>query len=110
MQIAIDALVIAEVLPFWRAVLGYEQVDEADLADPDSQGPPVWFQQMDESRSERNRIHVDLYVPHDEAQRRVEAALAAGGRIVNDENAPGWWTLADAEGNEVDVAPWPDHD
>jgi 4a-hydroxytetrahydrobiopterin dehydratase len=28
--------------------------------------------------------------------------------VVSDENAPEWWTLADAEGNEVDVAPWPD--
>jgi 4a-hydroxytetrahydrobiopterin dehydratase len=29
---------------------------------------------------------------------------------VNDEHAPYWWTLADPEGNEVDVAPWPDMD
>jgi 4a-hydroxytetrahydrobiopterin dehydratase len=38
------------------------------------------------------------------------ALLAAGGHIVSDENAPEWWTLADAEGNGVDVAPWPDQD
>jgi 4a-hydroxytetrahydrobiopterin dehydratase len=38
------------------------------------------------------------------------AAIAAGGHLVSDENAPGWWTLADAEGNEVDVASWPDRD
>jgi 4a-hydroxytetrahydrobiopterin dehydratase len=36
--------------------------------------------------------------------------MAAGGHLVSDENAPEWWTLADAEGNEVDVAPWPDLD
>jgi 4a-hydroxytetrahydrobiopterin dehydratase len=47
-------------------------------------------------------------VPHDEAEARVAAAIAAGGRVVNDANAPGWWTLADPEGNEVDVASWPD--
>ena len=109
-QVAIDALVIADVLPFWRAVLGYEQEDDEDVADPDAQGPPFWFQQMDAPRPQRNRIHIDLYVPHDQAEARVAAALAAGGRIVSDENAPGWWTLADAEGNEVDVAPWPDRD
>jgi 4a-hydroxytetrahydrobiopterin dehydratase len=28
--------------------------------------------------------------------------------VVSDESAPGWWTLADTEGNEVDVASWPD--
>ena len=107
-QIAIDALVIPDVLPFWRAVLGYEQVDVADLLDPRRQGPPFWFQQMDMPRPQRNRIHIDVYVPHDQAEARVAAALAAGGHLVSDENAPEWWTLADAEGNEVDVAPWPD--
>ena len=107
-QVAIDALVIPDVLPFWRAVLGYEQVGDEDLLDPDLEGPPLWFQQMDAPRPQRNRIHVDLYVPHDEAEARVAAAIAAGGRVVNDANAPGWWTLADLEGNEVDVASWPD--
>ena len=109
-QIAIDALVIPDVMPFWRAVLGYQQVDEEDLIDPLRQGPPFWFQQMDAQREQRNRIHVDLYVPQDQAEARVAAAIAAGGHLVSDENAPEWWTLADAEGNEVDVAPWPDRD
>lgn len=109
-QVAIDALVIPEVLPFWRAVLGYRQVDDADLIDPHRQGPPFWFQQMEAPRPQRNRIHIDVYVPHDQAEARVAAAIAAGGHVVSDENAPEWWTLADAEGNEVDVAPWPDQD
>ena len=109
-QVAIDALVIPDVLPFWRAVLGYREVDDEDLIDPHFQGPPLWFQQMDAPRPQRNRIHIDVYVPHDQAEARVAAALAAGGHEVSDENAPGWWTLADAEGNEVDVASWPDRD
>jgi 4a-hydroxytetrahydrobiopterin dehydratase len=109
-QIAIDALVITDVLPFWRAVLGYQQIDDEDVIDPLFQGPPIWFQQMDAPRPQRNRIHIDVYVPHDQAEARVAAALAAGGHVVSDANAPGWWTLADAEGNEVDVAPWPDRD
>jgi len=107
-QVAIDALVIPDVLRFWRAVLGYAQVADEDLVDPHLQGPPFWFQQMDAPRPQRNRIHIDLYVPADQAEARVAAALAAGGHVVSDENAPGWWTLADAEGNEVDVASWPD--
>jgi 4a-hydroxytetrahydrobiopterin dehydratase len=107
-QVAIDALVIADVLPFWRAVLGYRAIDDADLVDPLFRGPPIWFQQMDAPRPQRNRIHIDVYVPHDQAEARVAAALAAGGHVVSDANAPDWWTLADAEGNEVDVAPWPD--
>ena len=103
--LAIDALVGPEVLPFWRAVLGYRQVGE-ELVDPNARWPSVWFQQMDAPRPQRNRIHVDVFVPHDRAEARVAAALEAGGRLVSDENAPAWWTLADAEGNEVDVATW----
>jgi 4a-hydroxytetrahydrobiopterin dehydratase len=109
-QVAIDALVIPDVIPFWRAVLGYREAGDEDLMDPNFQGPPFWFQQMDAPRPQRNRIHIDVYVPHDQAEARVEAALAAGGHVVSDQNAPGWWTLADAEGNEVDVASWPDRD
>jgi len=106
-QIAIDALDIPKVMPFWAAVLGYPPSGAEDITDPLALAPNVWFQQMDAPRPERNRIHVDLYVPVDQAQARIDAALAAGGTVVRD-NGPSWWTLADPEGNEVDVAPWPD--
>ena len=102
----IDAHVGPDVMPFWRAVLGYQQVGDEDLTDPHSRGPSIWFQDMDPPRSDRNRIHFDVWVPHDQAAKRVAAALAAGGRLVSDAHAPAWWTLADAEGNEVDVATW----
>ena len=58
----------------------------------------------DERREQRNRIHLDVFVPDDVAAARIDAALAAGGRLVGDSHAPFWWTLADPEGNEVDVA------
>lgn len=103
-QFAIDRLVPADVQPFWRAVLGYAEWGEEDVVDPHRRGPSIWFQDLDAPRPQRNRIHVDVCVPADIAQSRVDAAMAAGGRMVNDANAPQWWTLADAEGNEVDVA------
>jgi pterin-4a-carbinolamine dehydratase/pimeloyl-ACP methyl ester carboxylesterase len=109
LQLTIDALVSAEVMPFWRAVLGYQERGDSpdeDLIDPHGRGAPIWFQRMDAPRPQRNRIHIDLWVPHDQAEARVEAAIAAGGRLVTDQHAPSWWTLADAEGNEVDVATW----
>lgn len=107
-QVSIDALVIPDVLPFWCAVLGYDQLGGADAVDPHSRGPVITFQQMDTSRPQRNRIHIDVSLPSDQAVQRVAAAIAAGGHMVNDANAPRWWTLADAEGNEVDIAPWRD--
>jgi 4a-hydroxytetrahydrobiopterin dehydratase len=105
-DLAIDVLVCADVMPFWRAVLGYEQASEDDLVDPQGRGPSIWFQQLDVARTERNCIHLDIAVPHELAEARVAAALAAGGRLVNDEHAPSWWVLADAEGNEACVATW----
>jgi 4a-hydroxytetrahydrobiopterin dehydratase len=105
-QVTIDALVHPKVMPFWRAVLGYRQVGDEDLLDPLSSGPPFWFQQMKAPRPQRNRIHIDVWVPHDQSAARVASAITAGGRLVNDRFAPAWWTLADAEDNVADVATW----
>ena len=115
-EIAIDALDIDAVRPFWRAVLEYaEGKPEADgqvveLYDPRDVGPPVWFQQLDEPRSERNRVHLDVAVAHDAAEQRVRAALAAGGRLVSDARARAFWVLADVEGNEACICTWQDRD
>jgi 4a-hydroxytetrahydrobiopterin dehydratase len=105
-EFALDALDVDKVRTFWCAVLGYELAGDTDIADPDGLYPAVYVQQMDAMRTGRNRIHIDVGVPHDQAEARVAAALAAGGTIVNDSHAPMWWTLADPEGNEVDLATW----
>lgn len=105
-EFALDALDVDKVRTFWCAVLGYVMAGASDIGDPDDLYPPVYVQQMDEMRTGRNRIHIDVGVPHDQAEARVAAALAAGGTLVSDEHAPTWWTLADPEGNEVDIATW----
>jgi 4a-hydroxytetrahydrobiopterin dehydratase len=111
-ELAVDALDIPAVLPFWRAVLDYrdERPPAPDaspaLVDPDGVGPAVWFQQMDAPRPQRNRLHVDVTVPHDVAEARVAAAVAAGGHLLSDARAPAFWVLADPEGNEVCVCTW----
>ncbi|RAO59990.1 VOC family protein [Micromonospora saelicesensis] len=114
-EIALDALDIAAVRPFWKAVLGYTDEAGADgpkdpIVDPVGQGPALWFQQMDQPRPDRNRIHLDICVPHDEAPRRIEAALTAGGRRVSASHAPAFWVLADIEGNEACVTTWQGRD
>lgn len=115
LEIAIDAIDIPAVRPFWKAVLGYapEPGDEGPagaLVDPVRQGPAVWFQQMDRPRPQRNRIHIDVTVPHDEAAHRIEAALAAGGRLLSDAEAPAFWVLADPEDNEACICTWQGRD
>ena len=96
-----------ELLAFWQAALGYERrVDspEEDLVDPRDRGPSFWFEAMDEPRADGGgAIHIAVWVPPEEAQARFSAALAAGGRLVRD-RSPSWWTLADAAGNEIDIA------
>ena len=115
LEIAIDALDIPAIRPFWKAVLGY--ADEPGrsgpqdaLVDPLGQGPAIWFQQMDAPRPQRNRIHLDISVPHDEAPLRIEATVAAGGTILSDAEAPAFWVLADAEGNEACITTWQGRD
>jgi 4a-hydroxytetrahydrobiopterin dehydratase len=114
LEIGIDALDMAAIRPFWRALLGYIDEPGEDppngLADPLGQGPSIWFQQMDAPRPQRNRIHFDISVPHDEAPGRIEAALAAGGRLLYDEEAPAFWVLADPEGNEACICTWQGRD
>ena len=114
LEIAIDCRDRERIRPFWKAVLGY--VDEPGptgdnaIVDPTRQGPCFWFQRMDAPRPQRNRIHFDVTVPHEEAEARVAAALAAGGRLVSDAHARAFWILADAEGNEICVCTWQDRD
>lgn len=108
LEIAIDTVNAASIVPFWVAVLGYRLGDDGDLTDPTGRGPAVWFQEMTEPRTQRNRIHFDVSVPHDVAEQRVAAALAAGGTLVSDSRARAFWVLADAEGNEVCVCTWQD--
>jgi 4a-hydroxytetrahydrobiopterin dehydratase len=99
---------IANVIPFWRAVLGYEPRRDSpneDLVDPYDRGPAFWFEQMNEPRGDGGgAIHVAIWVPYEQAEDRIAAALAAGGRMVRDDFAPSWWTLADPAGNEADIA------
>jgi 4a-hydroxytetrahydrobiopterin dehydratase len=115
LEIAIDALHIAAIRPFWKAVLAYGDEPgagdpEGGIVDPAGQLPTIWFQPMDAPRPQRNRVHFDITVSHDEGEARVAAALHAGGVLVNDAEACAFWTLADAEGNEVCVCTWLDRD
>ena len=116
LEVAIDAIDIGAVRPFWKAVLDYDDA----LARPDGTvvaivdrlrvGPAFWFQQMEEPRPQRNRIHIDVTVSHDVAETRIAAALAAGGTLVSDRAARAFWVLADPEGNEACVCTWQDRD
>lgn len=105
--IVIGANEIDRIRPFWQALMGYvprpDSLEE-DLVDPRGIGAGIWFEQVEGPRTERNRMHVAVWVPYEQAEARVAAAVAAGGRVIYDAYAPAWWTLADADGNEADIA------
>ncbi|RXZ41522.1 VOC family protein, partial [Agromyces binzhouensis] len=108
-QVAIATNVsVDEVLPFWRAALGYADHIGDDLVDPRGRAPSVWFQPLDPEKPLRHAMHLDLAVPRELASARLAAALDAGGRVASDREAPQFWTCADAGGNKVDLVTWTD--
>lgn len=110
-QIAVAQAPGTDVRPFWNAALGYGDHGEEDSADPLRRGPGLWFHELRSGAAGRGRTHIDVSVPASVAPERVRAALAAGGRLVDDAHAPAWWTLASPDGHGVDIAGWADtHD
>jgi len=107
-QLAVAARPDAIDLPFWRAVLGYAPWADDNAVDPLGHSSTVWMQELNPDKPLRHAMHVDVSVAREHAEARLVAALAAGGRIVDESNAPGSWILADRSGNKVCIAAWPD--
>jgi len=107
-QFAIAAKPDAIDVGFWRAVLGYQpMLDDAGI-DPLGISSNVWMQDLNVDKPLRHAMHIDVSVSKEQAQNRVDAAVAAGGVIVDSSEAPSWWVLADRSGNKVCVVAWPD--
>jgi 4a-hydroxytetrahydrobiopterin dehydratase len=107
-QVAIAAKPDDVDVGFWRAVLGYSPMADDNAVDPLGHGSTVWMQELAEAKPLRHAMHIDVSVAREHVEERLAAALAAGGRIVDDSQAPGHWTLADRAGNRVCIAAWPD--
>jgi 4a-hydroxytetrahydrobiopterin dehydratase len=107
-QLAIAAKHDAIDVRFWRAVLGYVPMADDNAVDPLGHGSTVWMQELDDAKPLRHAMHLDVSVAREHVTARLEAALAAGGRIVDESNAPAHWTLADRAGNRVCICAWPD--
>ncbi len=108
-ELALDTPDHEKIGPFWAAILGYESSDD-EVSDAAGRTPTVWFQGSDSEAPDRQRWHLDISVPHDVAQDRIQAAIDAGGTLVSDERAPAFWVLADAEGNQACICTWESRD
>ena len=72
---------------------------EDNAVDPLGHGSTVWMQQLDQDKTLRHAMHVDVSVAREHVSARLGAALTAGGRIVAESEEH--WTLADRAGNRV---------
>ena len=107
-QVAIAAKRDSIDVGFWRAVLGYVPMADDNAVDPLGHGSTVWMQELDQAKPLRHALHIDVSVAREYVKARLEAAVAAGGRIVDESHAPSHWTLADRAGNRVCICAWPD--
>jgi 4a-hydroxytetrahydrobiopterin dehydratase len=105
-SLAIAAKADAVDVDFWRAALGYCPMADDNAVDPLGHGSTVRMQVLDDAKPLRHAMHVDVSVAREHVQARLEAALAAGGRVVDE--SPEHWTLADRAGNRLCICAWPD--
>ncbi len=107
-ELALDTAHEEELAPFWSALLtgGQEArgrgTISSDVRDADGRVPYLWFQETDEHETPRQRFHIDVFVPREHARARIEAARAAGGVVVSEED--GFTVLADRDGNKACVS------
>ncbi|MEE6288224.1 VOC family protein [Georgenia sp. MJ173] len=105
LEVGLDTADSAAVGPFWAALLTGDPtgVDDDEVADPGGRLPPLWFQGTEPHETPRQRFHLDLWVAPEVAEGRIAAAVAAGGRVVDDSHAPSFTVLADPDGNRACV-------
>lgn len=110
-EVALDTPDVEAVLPFWQAVLEMREFRGSEYGPElrDDVLPSLWFQQSGSSEP-RQRFHLDLWVAPEVVEGRIAAAIAAGGVLVSDADAPAFWVLADADGNRVCLCTWQSRD
>ncbi|HEY2794351.1 MAG TPA: VOC family protein [Micromonosporaceae bacterium] len=113
LDLSLDTPDRQRVMPFWQAVLGVVPAEDPeqgiDLYDPADVLPRVWFQPSGDEEP-RQRWHHDVLIDPADVQRRIAAALAVGGRLVSDAEAPSFWVLEDPDGNRVCLCTWQGRD
>lgn len=104
---ALDTPDGGRVSPFWAAILGLPDQGGEELVDNSGALPSLWYQPSG-SDEPRQRWHPDIWVDAAQAKDRLRAALAAGGTMVSDKEAPSFWIVADRDGNQACICTWQD--
>jgi len=105
-QVVVDSHDPAGLGRFWAAALDltvlYEAPDEVIIGRDPYDYPGICFVPVAESKSGKNRLHIDIDPDDQEAE--VERLIALGARRVDiGQGSVNWVVLADPEGNEFCV-------
>jgi 4a-hydroxytetrahydrobiopterin dehydratase len=113
-ELGLDTARSATIAPVWAALLTGNAESQGhgspsdEIRDASGRVPNLWFGDADENETPRQRFHIEVYVAPEVAEQRIAAALAAGGTVVDDSNAPALTVIADQDGNRgvlcVDVS------
>ena len=114
LELGLDTAQSATIAPVWAALLTGSAESQGrgspsdEVRDATVRVPNLWFGDADEDAARGQRLHVEVYVAPEVAEQRIAAAVAAGGTVVDDSNAPGLTVIADQDGNRgvlcVDVS------
>jgi len=106
MELGLDTARSATIAPVWAAVLTGNAESQGrgspsdEIRDATGRVPNLWFGDADDHEGTGQRFHVEVYVASEAAERRIAAAVAAGGTVVDDSNAPSITVIADQDGNQ----------
>jgi predicted enzyme related to lactoylglutathione lyase len=98
---------------FWAEVLGYRleppepgESDESVPLFPSEGGLRMWFNQVPETKSVKNRVHIDVNLADETGlQRLLDLGAQVIGEIRGDDGELWWTVVEDPEGNEFCAFP-----
>jgi predicted enzyme related to lactoylglutathione lyase len=109
MELVIDCADPDRAADFWCAALGYQRFGSAEnyrsIVDPEGRSPKIILQGVEEPKSVKNRVHIDIQIDDIEAEAARLVDLGAT-RLREEpfvEHGTAWILLADPEGNELCV-------
>ena len=90
----------------WRSVASLRHPDDGVDERGSGKGRRVLFQTVPETKTVKNRVHLDLLVGPQEHDAEVERLIGLGATVVavHDGQEGRWTLLVDPEGNEFDVS------
>jgi predicted enzyme related to lactoylglutathione lyase len=106
--LVLDAVDVDVVAAFWAAALHYRRVDRVDqyvvlVPMEGATGSVFLVQGVDEPKTVKNRMHLDLHVTDPEAEAERLVALGARRLGAGSLGEIAWICMSDPEGNEFDI-------